>query len=150
MSLSTLDELALALKEFSGRKELVKQLRKDVRKPVPQIRRAIKARALATLPKSGGLNRWAAGTRVTVQVRASARNVTATLSGGRNSAGGRSDIKRLDRGTIRHPSWGRRGRGQWHVQRVTSGFFTVPATDGNAWGTAVLSAVDSALKTIRG
>lgn len=150
MSGSALDQLAREFRSFAGRREVVKQLKKDIRTPVPGIRKSIRKHAIAILPKAGGLGKWAAKSRVNVKITASSRTVSATLIGGRNSAGGVSDLKRLDRGRLRHPSWGRRGRGQWHVQRVTEGWFTDPATNEDVWSKAVLSAVDNALKTIRG
>jgi hypothetical protein len=147
--MGSLDDLIRDLRKFEGRKEVVKQLRKEIRKPVPAVRRVIKRRARTTLPKSGRLNKWAASTRITVKIKLAGRAAGVQLKGGRNSTGGRSDIKRLDKGRLRHPSWGRRGRGQWHTQDVMPGFFTSPATEIDQWRDAALKAVDEALEVIR-
>ena len=150
MASASIDAFVRELKAFNGRKEILKQLRTEMRKPLPEVRRKIKARALTTLPRSGGLNRWAASTRITAKIAVTGRAVKVTVKGGRNSSGGASDIKALDRGRVRHPSWGRRGRGQWHIQRVSEGFFTVPVVESPEWRQACLAAVDRALETIRG
>lgn len=136
------------LRAYSQRKELEKALRKEIRKPVPRVRLKIKARALSTLPKRGGLNKWVSRTRITAQIRFG-RAFTVRLIGRRQSASGQSDLKRLDKGRVRHPSWGRRGRGQWHVQRVTSGFFTAPAVEFDEWRVAIDRALDESLEVIR-
>lgn len=148
--MGSIDDLVRDLRGFEGRREVVKALRKRMREPVPEVRRQIKARALATLPSSGGLNVWVSKTRVTAQVKVSNRSVNVKLRGGRNSSTGkRSDMRRIDRGRLRHPSWGRRGPGQWHTQTVTDGFFTIPAANAQGWRWACERAVDEALEVIR-
>jgi hypothetical protein len=59
-----------------------------------------------------------------------------------------SDVKRLDAGRVRHPSWGRRGPNQWHMQRVRAGYFTEPSVELEQWRAAALVAVDEALEVI--
>ncbi|WP_328850257.1 hypothetical protein OG994_16625 [Micromonospora globbae] len=145
-----LDDLIRDLNNFNRRGEVVKQLRTEFRKPVPAVRKAIRKRALTDLPARGGLNRWTAKTRITAKVQISRRTVRVTLRGGRNSASGkRSDIRRLDQGRVRHPSWGRRGAGQWHTQAVRAGFFTGPATEIDQWRDACVRAANNAFDTIR-
>lgn len=146
---NSLDALIADLKRFDGRKEVVKQLRAEIRKPVPVVRKAIRARALATLPKGGGLNKWVAATRISAQIKLSGRSAGVRLKGGRNSTGGRSDIRSIDRGRLRAPTYGHRGRKAWHTQKVTPGFFTKPTTETDEWRKAALAAVDKALDTIR-
>jgi hypothetical protein len=145
----SLDQLVRDLRGFEGRREVTKALRARIRKPVPQIRRAIKARALDTLPRRGGLNAWVASTRVTTVIRLAGRAAGVRLKGGRNSSKTRSDIRATDRGRVRAPSWGRRGAGAWHNQTVTPGFFTEPAADVDAWRTECVAAVDEALEVVR-
>jgi hypothetical protein len=147
--MDSIDRLLRDLQGFERRREVVKALRKEIRKPVPDVRKAIRRRALASLPKRGGLNRWAAKSRITAQVRVTARSMRVGLKAGRNSTGGRSDIRRMDKGRVRAPSWGHRGRGDWHTQRVTAGFVTEPSAERRQWRGAILDAVDSALATIR-
>ena len=146
---SSLDNLIRDLRKFDDRKEVVKQLRQEIRKPVPAVRKAIKARALETMPKAGGLNVWVSKTRMTVQIKLSGRAAGVRLKGGRNSTGGRSDIRAIDRGRLRAPSWGHRGKGAWHTQEVKAGFFTEPTTATKPWRDACVQAVDKALDVIR-
>lgn len=144
----SLDDLIRDLKGFEHRGEVVKQLRKEFRKPVPVVREAIRRRALDTLPAGGGLNKWVAKTRITARVQVSGRAVGVTLKGSRKSTKDKSDLRRLDKGKVRHPSWGRRGSGQWHTQNVTAGFFTGPATEIDQWRSACERAVSNAFDVI--
>lgn len=150
MASASIEAFARELRAFNGRQEIIKQLRQEFRKPLPEVRKRIKSRAISTLPKRGGLNRWAASTRVTAKITVTGRAVKVKVRGGRKSIAGEADISALDRGRVRHPSWGRRFRGQWHVQRVSEGFFTVPVVESPEWRAACLAAVDRALETIRG
>ena len=138
------------LKALDARREVVKALRKSIREPLPDIRKSIKRRALAILPHSGGLAKWVAASRINGSVKVKAKTVGLTVKGGRNSAGGRSDVNAIDRGRVRAPSWGRRGPGAWHTQTVDSGFFTDPAKRGSDdVELATDRAVDRALDLIR-
>jgi hypothetical protein len=143
------DDLIRDLRGFDRRREIVKALSKAVRKPVPAVRRAIKARALATLPHRGGLGAWVAASRVTTQVKLTGRSAAIRLKGGRNSSGGRSDIKAIDAGRVRAPSWGKRTPASWHAQRVPAGFFTKPVSEADQWVAAADQAVDAALEQLR-
>jgi len=144
----SLDDLVRDLRKFDNRREVVKALRKRIREPLPAVRAAVKARALATLPKRGGLNQWVARTRVSAAVRVAGRSAGVKLKGSRKSAKGKSDLNRLDAGTVRHPSWGRRTPGSWHTQSVTPGYFTEPTTEVDQWRDACIRAVEDAVETI--
>lgn len=145
----SIEQFIAELKAFDGRKEVVKQVRTDIRAMLPEIRKAVKANALATLPKRGGLNRWVAAIRITSSLSVSGRRVRLVVKGGRNSSGGRSDVDAIDRGRVRAPSWGRRGKGAWHNQTVEPGFFTKPVTDEGRLRAAADQAFDKALEQIR-
>lgn len=145
------DAFADDLRRFAGRKEMSKLLRKRLREPVPAVRRAIKRRALATMPARGGLNRWVADTKVTAKIALSGRGVGVTLRGSRSSTRGKADLRKLDAtGRVRHPSWGRRGPGQWHTQNVPAQWFTGPAGEYDAWRAAIEAAVADACKEMAG
>lgn len=146
---NSLDALIRDLKKFDDSREVVRQLRKEIRKPVPVVRKAIRRRALTTLPKGGGLNKWVAATRITAQVKLSGRSAGVRLRGGRNSTGSRSDIRAIDRGRVRAPTYGRRNPNSWHTVKVPAGFFTRPTTETDEWRKSTLAAVDKALDTIR-
>lgn len=149
MPSNSLDALIRDLRTFVDRKPVIKELRTEIRKPVPAVRKEIKARALETLPKGGGLAVWVSKVRMTVQIQLSGRSAGVRLKGGRNSAGGRSDIRAIDRGRVRAPSWGHRGKGAWHTQTVKAGFFTEPTVSTPLWREACIRAVDKALDVIR-
>jgi hypothetical protein len=142
----SISKLARDLRGFNANAEIVKALRKEINKPVPEVRRKIRASAMAILPAGGGLNAWVAAGRVSSIVKVSFRTVTVELRGGRNSINKKkSDFDAIDRGRVRHPSWGRRWEGQWHNQLVEPKFFSGPAGEESQWAKAIDAAVDSAL-----
>jgi len=145
----SIDALIRDLKGFEARREVTKALRRQIRQPIPAVRKAIRRRALDTLPKGGGLNVWVSQTRVSARVSLAGRGAGVKLKGSRKSSKDKSDLKRLDAGKVRAPSWGRRGKGAWHVQSVTPGFFTSPAGEVDQWRDACVAAVDEALEVIR-
>lgn len=144
-----LERLVRDLRRFDADKVITTKVREKIRKPVPAVRKAIKKRAVEILPKAGGLGAWVAGSRITARVTLRGRAAGVYLVIGRNSAGGRSDISAIDRGRVRHPSWGRRYRGQWFNQLVEPKFASGPATEIDQWRDAVLEAVDEALGVLR-
>ncbi|MBQ1039288.1 hypothetical protein [Micromonospora sp. C81] len=146
--MGTLDQLIRDLQAFEGRKEVMRQLRKEIREPIPAVRTAIRRRALDTLPARGGLNVWASKTQVTATVSVTSRAARVRLKGSRKSTKDKSDIRRLDQGRVRHPSFGRRGKSQWHSQNVTAGFFTEPAAEADEWRDACQQALENAAVVI--
>lgn len=147
--MGTLDDLIRDLRKFEGRREVTSQLRKEIRRPIPSVRAAVKRRALDVLPRGGGLNVWVSRTKVTAKIRLAGRAAGVQLKGSRKSAKDKSDLRRLDAGKVRHPSWGRRGGDQWHSQAVTPGFFTKPSAEVDQWRAAVERALDNAVEVIR-
>lgn len=145
----SVDQLVAELRGFDGRREIVKAIGKGVRKGVPAVRKAIRARALNTLPHRGGLGAWVAKTKIVASIKFTSRSGSVKLKGGRNSLGSRSDIKRIDDGRVRAPSWGHKTRASWHNQSVTPGFFTEPAAAAKDWHDDVDRAVDEALESLR-
>lgn len=148
--MGSFDDFIRDLRKYEDKKILLKEFRTEIRKPIPAIRKAIKGVALAILPKRGGLNLWVAAIRITARMKFAGRSAGVKLIGGRRSTGAQSDIRAVDRGRVRAPSWGRRSRGDWHTQVVQPEFFTVPADNDKAWRGAILAAVDKGLKVIRG
>jgi hypothetical protein len=145
----SIEEFVRELRGFQDRKVVLKELRKGIRRPFPAVRKAVRKNAVDTLPKSGGLGKWASGIRINLRIKTTSRAASVTVVGGRNSAGGRSDIKALDRGRVRAPSWGRRGKGSWHTQTVPVGFFTKPVTEAKEWHDEIDKSVDTAFDQIR-
>lgn len=148
--MGTIDDLVRDLRGFDANATVAKALRKQLQKSAQPVVTKVRAHARALLPAGGGLGEWVAATRFTTRVRLSGRTVALKIVGGRSSASGKkSDVNRIDQGKVRHPEWGRRGRGQWHTQAVPEGFFTDPVRDATEWPAAVDRAVDEALDVIR-
>ena len=140
---------AAELRAFDQRRAVVKRLSSDLRKLLPPVRKAVRQRALDILPSGGGLNEWVAAARVTLRIKTQARTVRAIIKGSRKSARNQSDLNAIDRGRARHPSWGRRGPGQWHTQAVPAEWFTGPATEWDTLREQADAAFDAALDEIR-
>jgi hypothetical protein len=118
--------LAAGLLAADQRRVVVAALRAELRRPLPAVRRAVRATALRQLPHRGGLGAWVAAARIGATVRATARTVTARIHTDRASLRGRSDLAAIDRGRVRAPAWG--NRTAWHTQRVAPGYFTRTVT----------------------
>lgn len=149
--------LVRSLRGFSRNDEVIKAVRAELRKPVDPVRKRIKATAIATLPHTGGLGTWVAGTKITASVTFGARAVAIRLRGGRRSKGtlrgfdgGQTDVRSIDRGRTRHPTFGRRHRGMWFVTMVEPGFFTKTAEESPEWAEAIERGIQVALGKIHG
>lgn len=145
----SIEHYARTVEQILREQRVLKYLQKKITKTAPAVRKAIKAEALATLPKRGGLNEWVAAAKVKAKTTITGERINVHLSAGRDSKGGRSDLKRIDAGKVRHPAWGRRSKGSWSVTTVAPGFFTRPATDPKPWVTAADEGLDEALGAIR-
>lgn len=146
---SSIDAFIRDIRKFDGRKEVMRNLRRELRKPLPGVRVAIRARALATMPHRGGLAAWVARERVTAVIRLAGRRAGVKVKGSRKTPKGKADLRRLDDGRVRHPSWGRRSPGDWHTQAVPPHYFTDPALEFDQWRDAAERAFDDALEVIR-
>lgn len=140
------------LQAFEDRRAVTNAIRRAIREPVPVIRYKISNFALGVMPHRGGLNVWVASIKIKSSVLVKARQVGLKLRGGRTGkTDKKSDIKRIDEGAVRAPSWGRRGRGQWHSQRVEPEFFTgTAARSADVVEAATTRAVDAAFATLGG
>jgi hypothetical protein len=68
--------------------------------------------ALTQLPHRGGLNEQVAGQKVTVSVRTGARTAGVRL------VTRAPDTAQTDAGYVRHPTFGRRGKGDWKTEKI--------------------------------
>jgi hypothetical protein len=128
----TVQELARRVRGIADRGRVVRLVAEELDAVIPSVEDGIRHRAVSVLPAAGGLGAWVAALQIRSSVRLFGRRVRATLVGYRRSIGGASDINAIDRGRVRHPSWGRRGPGDWHVQRVPPGFFS-KAEEASVW-----------------
>ena len=146
----SIEHYARTVEQILTEQRVLKYLKTEVpKRAVPLFRKAVKKSALGTLPKRGGLNEWVADSIVKAKTTVAGERIDIHLTGGRNSKGGRSDLKRIDAGRVRHPAWGRRTKGSWSVTTVQAGFFTTPAGDPTPWTEAADAALDQALEAIR-
>lgn len=107
-----LHEIALRLKAASTGRELKLELARGIRASAQPLVWAVEASALEQLPHSGGLNRQVASQRVSVSVRTGARTAGVRLL---TTA---PDTAMTDAGFVRHPTFGRRGKGEWRTQQI--------------------------------
>lgn len=138
------------LRAFDARREVLKEIRKEIKEPLPQLRKAWKAWALSNLPSRGGLNRWVARARIQAKFSTSGRIVGVRVILTRKSGGGdKADLNRLDsEGRIRHPLYG--NRQHWYPQTVKANVFTrVWEMYEEQWVRSAEKALDRALDKIR-
>lgn len=135
-----LKKLARDLKQ-AGRKDLQKELYSALNRATKPVRAEIKANAMETLPKAGGLNR-----------RVAAANISVNGSGGKvriiarpSKRGGQFDPEGTDLGTVEHPTY---GHAPTVSQSVKPGWFTLPIAraaglTGTGEGTVVEELLDA-------
>lgn len=119
--------VARDVRRLGSDRTIVNEMAKEIRGAVPPIRQAIKDHELDILPHRGGLAKWVARARIRAAIRRGAKSAGVRIVQGRNSARARSDLKKLDDGSIRHPLFG--NRSSWHVQTVPAGAFTEAVQD---------------------
>ena len=141
-----------AVRSLGADRTIVTNMAKEIKAASLPLRQAMKANALSTLPKRGGLNQWAAAARINTTVRRGASSAGVSITVGKAARGrgkGRKhDIKRLDAGKLRAPLFG--NRRYWHMQAVTPGAFTRPVESwaGREFRDAIVVAVDNAVKEV--
>ncbi|GAA4358405.1 hypothetical protein [Angustibacter luteus] len=101
-----------------GDGELRKRVTRGIREATQPMKDAVKASALAELPHRGGLNQLVARSRISNSVRTSSRSAGVQLK-----ATNDHDIKAMDRGRLRHPTFGRTG---WVTQKIGPGWWSRP------------------------
>ena len=146
---TSFDEFARELRAFADSKAVVNEVRRDLRKPLPALRSAIRESAVSKLPARGGLGAWVARATLTVRLRTTGRTAGIKLKLSRKSGKGKADLKAMDdSGAVRHPLYG--DRRHWYPQTVTPGFFTEPWKDSeDEWRRMADEAVDRAFDKIR-
>lgn len=147
------EEFANELRSFNARSEIVNEIRREMRKPLPELRSEVRSSAASTLPSSGGLAAWVAKATMTVRFKDTGRAAGLRLKLSRKAGDGdKADLDALDRtGKLRHPVFKRaRARERWVGQQVTPGFFTkVWERYRPKWVEAADAALDRALDKIR-
>lgn len=141
------DEFRRELRAFDDRRVVLKELRAELRKPLPQLRKEVKRSAVAKLPAAGGLGAWVARGTVTLSARDRGRTAGIRIKVSRKSTKNKADLKRLnDAGRVRHPLHG--NRKHWYPQEVTPGYFDA-AFYAQDWHGIADRAVDRAFDKLR-
>lgn len=109
--------LAARLKA-TGDKGLRLQLLRGLKAGAAPLIPAVREAATEQLPKQGGLNEYVAKQKITVSVRTGARTagvrlVTTTPA-----------TEQTNSGFVRHPTFGRRGKGDWKVTETQAGWWS--------------------------
>ena len=108
---SQLRAIAVQLKA-AGDGDIRLALTRGLRSGAAPLIPLVKTSAMQKLPRAGGLNAQVAGQRVSVSVRTSAATAGVRLT---TTA---PDTAMTDAGFVRHPTFGRRGKGQWRTQQI--------------------------------
>lgn len=140
--------IAVALKSAGDGVALKRDLTRGIRVAADPLRDSVRTAALRQLPKRGGLNRQVAGQKVTISVLTGARTAGVRL---KTTA---PDTQQTDSGYVRHPTFGRRGKGEWRTQSVplARGWWTTTLSIRSAAVTPAILAVmeQTAAKIQRG
>lgn len=122
---NTFGALSARLKE-AGDKGLRRELFKALNRSTKPLKEAARASALAELPKAGGLAEKVAASQFSTRTRAGANPSVRIVVKGLSV----SNLRRIDRGSIRHPVYG--NRDVWVDQKVDAGWFTKPMEGGTS------------------
>ena len=96
----------------TGQSGLKKNITKAIRTATVPARGAVKQFLLEEMPHTGGANQWLAKASVTSTVLTGPNTAGVVVRARRNG----HDLEALNRtGKLRHPTFGRRGHGQWQL-----------------------------------
>lgn len=116
--------ISLRLKA-AGEIELRKAMARNIRIATLPARVAVRASAMETLPAGGGLNQWVAKATTRTSVLTGAKTAGVLIRVSRKG----HDMKDIDKGTVRHPVFAKKGRRRvWVSQQVEPGFASKPLT----------------------
>lgn len=133
------EELAALAKRLrqAGDKDLQRKLYAAINRSTKPLKAELPGSARRTLPRRGGLAERVAKSKYKTQRRTTGRAI-----GIRVTATNRMEIARMDRGVLRHKTFGHL---PWETQRVPPGWFTRPA---DAAAPAARAELDAAMKDI--
>lgn len=144
----TMEQFARELRAFDGKRAVINEIRKDLRKPLPAFRSKVRASAMAKLPSAGGLGAWVAAARIDVRFRDAGRSAGVRIKMGRKSGKGKAELDKLDlAGLVRHPLYG--NRQYWFPQMTSGAGFFTDVFDREEWLEITDRAFDRALDQIR-
>lgn len=113
---------AVAAKLRTTSKELKPGLYKVISQATSPLKKNIRASARSILPSRGGLANLVARSSLTTKKSLSARGAGVRIVGS-----SKNDIRAIDRGRLRHPTYGHK---PWVSQTVPEGYFKTPMVEG--------------------
>jgi hypothetical protein len=116
-----LTQLARRLKEH-GDKSLRSELYRAINRSTKPLKLAVRKSARNRLPRAGGLNRRVEKSKIVTKRRMTGKNAGVRIVG---TSG--YDIGSINRGRVRHLTWGHL---PWHDQAVNPGFWSEPLSAG--------------------
>lgn len=128
-SMTGADQLAHVAKQLRAAGAEGKAIRKELYAGLQRATKPLRAdmitHAAATMPKRGGLSKRVARSKVSTRTTGGGRNVGVriTVKGPAKTGGGQVDARSIDRGRLRHPTFGHR---PYVNQQVTPGAFSEP------------------------
>lgn len=135
--------VALAKRLRDAPKELRSELYRGINRAAKPLKNEVKRSARERLPRKGGLNKKIAGTKIATKRRVTGRSAGVRLVG---TSG--YDIGSINRGRIRHLTYGHK---PWVNQTVKRGFWTDPLVAGSAQvRNEVQEVMDEIVKKVRG
>jgi hypothetical protein len=143
-------KVAATVRRIGSDRTIVKNMAKEMRRSATPLRKLIRANAIRTLPRRGGLNAWVAKSSITANVKRGPRTAGVTLVGSKSKGTGkRADLEAIDRGLVRVPQKGNR-EAPWRAQAVPPGFMTdVVNAHKDEFRQALVVAVDRAMRELR-
>jgi len=106
---------------IAGQGDLQKQLLRDIRATTKPTIRKVRANALATLPRRGGLAAKVAASKIGTRTRTTSGQSAGVFIKGTDP---RINLNRINAGQLRHPVFG--NRRNWREQSVRAGWFDDP------------------------
>jgi hypothetical protein len=138
-----LDYAALARRlRKAGERDLMRELTKGVTKATRPVPKAIRAEARAILPKRGGLNVYVARMSIRTKKYTGGRQAGVVITGAKKKGTGKVDVRRINQGKVRHPTY---GHGPWRLQQVPRSFWTRPT---NKAGPRARLEIQSAMRRV--
>lgn len=109
----------------AGGKELRTRIRKAMQEAAKPLAVEVRDKGAAKMPHRGGLSGRIAAARAGVSLTASTRSTAVAIRLGTRE---KYDLRSMDLGRLRHPTYGHR---PWVSQTVPAGAFTEPFQDGS-------------------
>jgi len=116
-------DIARTLRGISKSKALRNELARAINKATKPLKTSVKRSARARLPWQGGLGRKVARAKMATKVKLAGETANVSIV-----AIHKYDLEAIDRGRVRHPTFGHH---PWVIQLVQPGYWTRPLVEGS-------------------